>query len=178
MIFGLFGKNKRPSAIEATLTRIVAAGREPTLYLELGVPDTLEGRFEAVSAHMILVMRRLRELPAPAEDFAQELVDAYFKWLDHTLRDMGVSDLGVPKRMKTLVTNFYGRVRAYGDALDAGDMGALAEALSRNVTGETGGAAALAEYLAAAEERLSRQDFDALIAVGPAFTAGEEGKAS
>lgn len=176
MIFGLFRRNKAPSAVEATLTRIVAAGRDPSLYRDLGVPDTLEGRFEAVSAHMILLMRRLRDLPPPAEEFAQELVDGYFKWLDHTLRDMGVGDLAVPKRMKTLVSNFYGRVRAYGDALDAGDAAALAEALSRNVTGDNESARALAARLSAAEARLREQDFDALIADGPAF-APTEGEA-
>ncbi|TVR10094.1 MAG: ubiquinol-cytochrome C chaperone [Salinarimonadaceae bacterium] len=178
MIFGLFRKNKRPSAVEATLTRIVAAGREPVLYLEMSVPDTLEGRFEAVSAHMILLMRRLRELPPPAEDFAQELVDAYFKWLDYTLRDTGVGDVAVPKRMKTLVSNFYGRVRAYGDALDSQDMEAFAEALARNVTGEGDDAKALAAYLAAAELRLRDQDFDALVADGPAFAAPGRGETS
>lgn len=176
MIFGLFRRNKAPSAVEATLTRIVAAGRDPALYLDFGVPDTPEGRFEAISAHMILLMRRLRELPSPAEEFAQEVVDAYFKWLDHTLRDMGVGDIAVPKRMKTLVSNFYGRVRAYGDALDAGDAAALAEALSRNVTGDVEKARGLAARLVAAEARLRGQDFDALIADGPAF-APPEGEA-
>ncbi len=171
MIFRFFRKDNAPDAIAVTFGRIVDASRAPLLYTDFGVPDTVEGRFEALSFHMILTLRRLRELPPPADEFGQELVDATFKWLDNSLRDMGVGDLAVPKRMKTLVEAFYGRAHAYDAALDADDRGGLVEALRRNVTGEEEPAGKLADYLLESCARLSAQDFNALIAQGPAFAA-------
>src|SRR5690606_27298163 len=91
------------------------------------------GRFEMVALHMLLVQRRLRGEAGAAPDIAQVLTDDFFVDLDHSLRELGIGDLGVPKRMKRLARMFYGRTRAYGDALDAGDPAALAAALARNV---------------------------------------------
>jgi cytochrome b pre-mRNA-processing protein 3 len=169
MILRFFRRNKGPNPVDTLLTQVIAAARAPVLYTDLDVPDTLEGRYEAVVLHMTLVLRRLRELPPPADDFAQDFVDAFFKWLDMSLRDMGVSDLGVPKRMKKLVTAFYGRAKAYGTALDEDDRAGLIEALGRNVTETETPAEALADYVIAAQAQLAEQDFDDLLANGPAF---------
>ena len=171
MIMRFFRRNRGPAAVDVLLTRVIDASRAPVLYTDLDVPDTLEGRYEAVILHMTLVLRRLRDLPPPADDFAQDFVDAFFKWLDMSLRDMGVGDLAVPKRMKKLVTAFYGRAKAYGNALDTQDRTALIEALGRNVTETETPAQALADYVIAAEARLAGQDFDAILADGPAFGA-------
>ena len=78
-ILGLFRKNSRREAIETLYQRIAAASRDPFLYLDQGVPDTVEGRFEALTLHVTLVLRRLRQLPSPADEVAQELVDAFFR---------------------------------------------------------------------------------------------------
>ncbi len=169
MIFNWFRKDRVQDPVQTMLTRVVSAARAEPLYTELGVPDTLEGRYESVILHMTLVLRRLRHLPPPANDFAQEFVDAFFKWLDMSLRDMGVGDLAVPKRMKKLVTAFYGRARSYDAALDDGDRTALEESLDRNVTERGDPAHALAGYMIAAEAALAEQDFDALLREGPAF---------
>ena len=162
MIFKLLRKDPRRAVIEGLHDEIVAAARQPRLYAELGVPDTLEGRFEALCLHVLLVLRRLRALPAPAAEIGQELVDHVFRQLDRSLREMGVGDFGVPKRMKKLAQAFYGRARAYDGALEAKDREALAAALARNMTGGAEPAMALADYTLNLERALAGMTLDVL----------------
>lgn len=176
VIFGLFGRRaERRGPVDALFSRIAEASRRPAFYLGGGIPDTFEGRFESLALHVFLVLRRLRELPAPAADLAQELVDACFAYLELGFRNGGVSDIAVPKRMKKIGQMFYGRVQAYEAALTASDLGELAEALRRNASpGE--GAALLAAYARRAQAELARHDLDAILredALFPAL-AGEE----
>ena len=180
MLAGLFRRaERRRRTILALHRRIGEAARRPGLYTALGVPDTVEGRFEALSLHVILVLRRLGQLPPPAADVAQDLVDSVFMQLDASLRELGIGDMGVPKRIKKLGASFYARAGAYGAALDAGDRTALAEALARNPLDGAGPEAAvpLAAYVEAAASALSSQDLDGLLAEGPDFPepAGEAG---
>ncbi|GJD53441.1 hypothetical protein OPKNFCMD_6216 [Methylobacterium crusticola] len=170
MIRNLFRReDARRRAIEALHIRINAAARVPALYLDLGVPDTVEGRFEALCLHVWLVLRHLRRLPAPAADVAQDLVNSVFAQLDSSLRELGVGDMGVAKRMKKLAQAFYGRAAAHDAALDAGDRPALAAALARNVLGrdEPAAAGGLAAYVAAADAALAGVGLDAMMAEGP-----------
>ena len=149
---------------------IVAAARAPAFYRDLGVPDSFEGRFELVTLHAVLVLRALHPRPAPAGDLAQDLVDTMFKHLDHSLREAGTGDLAVPKRMRRIAEGFYGRARAYEDAL--ADPEALGLALGRNVLGEdVAGPAAprLAAYPLAAAARLDRADLAAFTDGAPPF---------
>lgn len=166
----------RRRTIEALHVRINAAARVPALYDALGVPDTVEGRFEALCLHVVLVLRRLRALPAPASDVAQDLVESVFRQLDAALRELGVGDFGVPKRMKKLGKAFYGRAERYGAALDADDAAGLAAALARNVMGteDAGAAASLAAYVRAGEAALAQADLAALLADGPRLPAPED----
>lgn len=162
-----FGKGRRANRAisDALYGEIVAAARQPVLYAHWQVPDTPLGRFEMVALHMLLVQRRLRGAPAAAADIAQVLTDEFFTDLDHSLRELGVGDMGVPKRMKRLARMFYGRTRAYGDALDAGDRAALAAALARNVRPgvETWPEAIrLADYAVEASDALAGQDLEAI----------------
>src|SRR5690349_12607645 len=106
MVLGIFRKDPRRVVVETLYQRIAAASREPMLYASLGIPDTVEGRFESVALHLILVLRRLRQLPPPANDVAQDLVDGFFRHLDRSLRELAVGDLAVPKRMKKLAEAF------------------------------------------------------------------------
>jgi len=173
MILRFFKRDGRRELIETVYTRIAQASRQPGLYVAGEVPDTVEGRFECLSLHMVLVFRRLRALPPPASDLGQDLADAFFRSLDQSLRQMGVGDLAVPKRMKTLAEAFYGRAHAYDAALDAGDAEALAAVLARNVTGGEEPARRLAAYAIEAEATLAGQDLDGMIASGPVFPAIE-----
>ncbi|MCJ2083464.1 ubiquinol-cytochrome C chaperone family protein [Methylobacterium sp. J-090] len=175
MIGRLFGrKSPRERMIRDLHVRINAAARVPGLYTDLGVPDTVEGRFECLSLHVILVLRRLNRLPDPAADVAQDLVNAVFLQLDSSLRESGIGDFGVPKRMKKLGAAFYGRAAGYDAALDAGDADALAQALARNVLGvEAADATDLARYVMASDRALGVLDLAALVEAGPRFAAIE-----
>jgi cytochrome b pre-mRNA-processing protein 3 len=129
--------------------KIVAAARRPLLYAGLGAPDTFDGRFQMMTLHAGLVMRALSHLPGSGRELAQELADSVFRHFDIALREIGVSDVGMPKRMKRLAEAFYGANKAYGEALDAGDTALLTSALGRNVYGgaDAGHAPALALYV-------------------------------
>lgn len=169
MVLGLFRRNPRRDVIETLYQGIAAASREPLLYLDLGIPDTVEGRFEAVTLHIVLVLRRLRQLPPPADEVAQDLVDCFFCHLDASLRELAVGDLAVPKRMQTLAGAFNGRSRAYDEALNAGEGFALAETLGRNVVGNGEPAHDLASYVRRSEADLAGLGLDGLLREGPRF---------
>ncbi|GJD85794.1 ubiquinol-cytochrome C chaperone family protein [Methylobacterium haplocladii] len=172
MIFGFFRRaESRRRLIAGLHVRIDQAARAPGLFRILSVPDTVEGRFEAVCLHVHLVLRRLRRLPPPAADVGQDLVNAVFAQFDAALRELGVGDVGVPKRMKKLGSAFYGRAGGYDAALDAGDRLALALALGRNVLGDVDGGRAgpLADYVVAADARLAGASLDDLLADRPLF---------
>lgn len=168
MILDLFRNPRRP-VIEALYGSIAAASRARSLYATLSVPDTVEGRFECLSLHVVLALRALRRLPPPAADVAQDLVNYFFGQLDASLREMGVGDVTVPKRMKRMAQAFYGRAAAYDEALDQSDEDALAAALGRNVIGSEAVAPALAAYALASERELAGQSLDALLARGVPF---------
>ena len=142
----------RPDAnteiVDRIYERIVAAARVPALYRDFGVPDTPLGRFEMIGLHLALLLRAARGQPAAVASLMQELTDEFFKDVDHSLRELGIGDVSVPKRMKKLAKMFYGRLDAYGRALDAGDRASLADALARNIAPEGGleDAGGLADY--------------------------------
>ena len=110
----------------------VAAARQPWFYRALGVPDTLDGRFDMVGLHAFLLIRRLNALPPPAPDVAQAVFDAMFTDMDTNLRELGVSDLAVGRRVRAMWEALHGRAAAYEAAL-AEDDAALQAALARNV---------------------------------------------
>ena len=173
VIFSLFRKDPRRTVIAALYARIANASREPGLYAALGIPDSLEGRFESLSLHMVLALRALRELPPPADDVAKDLTDAFFRDMDASLREMGVGDTVVPKRMKKVAAAFYGRAHSYDPALNAGVEAELAETLGRNALGNYAPAHALARYALAADKGLKAVTLDMLLESGPAFPAPE-----
>jgi cytochrome b pre-mRNA-processing protein 3 len=126
------------AVIEQILGEIVAAARRPALYEAMGAPDRIDGRFELLTLHAGLVLRRLAALGGVADAVAQDLVDALFTHFDDTLREIGHSDVGVSKRLKAMGRAFYGRNAAYSAALDEGSPDELARALARNVYGTPG----------------------------------------
>ena len=134
MVFGFLGRKKTNSRVVKDIYEaITMAARQPELYRTMGVPDTVMGRFEIVSAHVIVFLRRAREGTPALAALAQDVVDSFFEDMDHSLRELGIGDLGVPKRMKKLASMFYGRADSYGQALDNGNVEALAAALKRNL---------------------------------------------
>lgn len=167
MVFGLFRRSANRTLIERLYTIVVTASRAPALYTGLGMADTFDGRFESLTLHAALVLRALNALPAPGPDLAQDLVDTVFQHFDRTLREMGVGDTVVPKRMKSMAEAFLGRSAAYDEALRQGEA-LLSAALTRNIgpapaDGEAfAEVAALTAYVQAAAAgfaRLPVQDF-------------------
>lgn len=174
----IFGSERaaKEKTTDELYDKIVAAARQPALYAHWGVPDTPLGRYEMISLHLFLVLHRLRGETGTVRDVAQNLTDRFFSDLDHSIRELGVGDLSVPKRMKKLARMFYGRVTAYDEALERSDAGQLAEALARNVRpGEApwAEAADLSRYALAAQASLAGQKLDDIAAGRVAFPVAE-----
>ncbi|QFY59698.1 ubiquinol-cytochrome C chaperone [Rhizobium grahamii] len=171
MIFGLFGKkNNNQAIVDRQYATLTSAARMPGFYEHQNVPDTVMGRFEMLSAVMILFFRRTRASQTSGQELAQEIVDAFFEDIDYSIRELGIGDNTVPKRMKKLAGMFYGRLESYSKAMDAGDAEALATALGRNIHPKAVEAidmSGLAGWMFQAEAHLSAQSED-VIATGSA----------
>jgi cytochrome b pre-mRNA-processing protein 3 len=170
MILNLFRRNGSREIVERLHDLVVAEARRPALFRPpFAVPDTVEGRFELLTLHACLVLRRLSALPSPAPDLAQDLTNRIFRGFDAALREMGVGDLTVPKRMKRLAGDFGGRGNAYARAL-AGE-GSFEAAVARNVYGSENAAVgdALAAYMRAAAQSIDRLPFVAFEEGRPMF---------
>jgi len=149
-LFGLFRRKPLERPGFELYGAAVAAAREPALFAACGVPDTLDGRFDLIGLHVALLIRRLRTDPDPRGAVAAQAVfDAMFSDMDVTLREMGVGDLSVGKRVRGMWEAFHGRAKAYEAAVDTGDAGAMAAALQRNVWREAAAPGAAADLLAA-----------------------------
>lgn len=152
-----------PGTIESIYGMIVTQAREPLFYRDLAVPDTVNGRFDLVLLHLWMVLRRLRSA-ASGTALSQALFDHFCTDMDDNLREMGIGDQTVPKRMREFGEAFYGRTAAYDMALTEGRE-ALAGAICKNVLNgeriET--ARELAAYAEAAMARLAEFDDAALL---------------
>lgn len=159
----LFRRNPYRAKAHGAYALIVEVARNPQLFLHLGVPDTLDGRFEMIALHMFLVLNRLKAEHEATADFAQALFDAMFADLDRGLREMGASDMGVGRRVKEMAKGFYGRIHAYEQGL-AGDDRMLGDALRRNVYGtiepRPEAVAEMVRYVRAQAAALARQPLD------------------
>lgn len=168
MILSLFSrKAKANEAITiAIYETIVAAARQPYFYSDIGVPDSPLGRYEMLSLHIFLFIRRIKGRNDALKSIGQEVTDEFFRDVDHSLRELGIGDSGVPKRMKKLARMFYGRVESYDRALENNDQTELATALARNIRPDSadwiGGGVALANYVEQVVLLLETQPDDVL----------------
>lgn len=153
-------------------TAAVTAARDPWFFgPAIGAPDTLDGRFDLVGLHVGVLIRRLHRDPDPrGAEAAQAVFDAMFSDMDMNLREMGVGDMSVGKRVKRMWEAFHGRAQAYAAALDAGNRAALEAALARNVFRAAGpdaapapGAPALAAHAERVAQALAAQPTAALL---------------
>lgn len=165
----LLGLRRDPHRVAAAAlyAAAVAAAREPFLFAGLGIPDTVDGRFDSVTLFVALLIERLRLAPAPGPALAQAVFDAMFRDMDRTLREMGVGDPSMARRMKAMWNAFHGRALAYRAALAAGEAAGLAAALARNVwrgAPPVGAAEALAERVLAEARHLAAQPFEVFVA--------------
>jgi cytochrome b pre-mRNA-processing protein 3 len=150
-VLGLFGRGRYERAGFQLYTATVQAARDPYFYASLGVPDTLDGRFDLVGLYACMIIRRLRGIQPKGPVLAQAVFDAMFSDMDINLREMGVGDMNVAKKVRAMWEAFHGRAIAYEAPLAAYDTVALADAVARNVwRGESApGAAALARIAVA-----------------------------
>lgn len=149
---------RRPDKVEILYGAIVAAARQEKFYAEWGVPDTVDGRFDMISLHLFLVLDRLKEGGAATQDLRQRLTDIFFADMDRSLREMGVGDLSVGKKVRRMAEAFFGRVTAYAAALEQG--GDVEAVLRRNIFVDqpTQNVAALANWVRVARTNLNSQD--------------------
>lgn len=169
-------RERRASAL-AAYARIVERSREPAFYVDWGVPDTLDGRFEMLALHAFLVLNRLKRESGDAAAFAQELFDTMFADLDRALREMGAGDLGVGRRVQAMAQGLYGRIAAYERGL--ADEAAMVAALRRNLFGTTAPReaqiAAFSTYTQRQAAALAAQPTAALLTGAVAFAPVEAG---
>lgn len=167
MLSGLVRRRRRKQGAAALYAAVVAQSRQPVFYSWLRVPDTIDGRFDLVALHAILLVGRLRAGPDEARRVAQELVDSMFADLEHGLRELGVSDQGLPRRMRAMASGFLGRMVAYDAALAEPSDQPLINALRRNLWGtvEVGPepVETMAAYVRAQHAALARQEEAELI---------------
>jgi cytochrome b pre-mRNA-processing protein 3 len=177
MILPPFRRDPQTHIIRALYGMIVAQARLAAFYTSYGVPDTVQGRFDLIVLHLVLLLHRLegdgetgaREHSRAAvnDGLGQKLFDAFCQDLDDNLREMGVGDLAVPKQMRRFGEAFYGRQAAYRAALAAGETRELEKALARNIFGVVGvdkKAVRLARYARAAASQLNVEEDEALMA--------------
>ena len=173
-LFGLLrGESAERSGYELYGAAVQAA-RLPYYYATLGVPDTVDGRFDMVGLHAYLLIRRLSADPQ-GQKLSQAVFDAMFNDMDVNLREMGVSDLSVGKRVKTMWEAFHGRANAYAEAMKTGPE-TLADALARNLwPGERQEAAAarLARIVYAQDAHLARKSIAQIRALEDLFLTPE-----
>jgi cytochrome b pre-mRNA-processing protein 3 len=178
--FNHFSKPRAPlrGTIEAIYGMIVTQAREPSFYRTFGVSDTVNGRFDLLVLHLWMVLRRFRSVHGAAE-VSQSLFDRFCEDMDANLREMGVGDLAVPKRMQAFGEAFYGRAGAYDAAFAAGGE-QLAQALCKNVLNGEGmeNARRLANYSFATIASLDGVDETALLDAGWAFPVPAEASSS
>lgn len=184
MFARLFKKDSMKAPARALYVSLVREARKPSLYGPDGAPDTVDGRFDLITLHAVLVFRRLRSQGEAGRHMSQLVFDIMFDDMDAALREMGTGDLSVGKKIREMGEAFYGRAKAYEAALDAGDEGALAEVIERNLFAaedeaaedapvEAGPAARrLAAYAAASERALADQPAEDLLdGAAPRFPA-------
>ncbi len=161
-LFGLLRLGRHERTGFQLYAAAVAAARDPYFYADLGVPDTVDGRFDLVGLYACMLIRRLRRLPPPGDKVAQAVFDAMFSDMDTNLREMGVGDMTVARSVRAMWEAFHGRATAYEQAMDEADPAVLDAALARNVW--RGGPTAAARHLG----DIARAQMARLDAVAPA----------
>ncbi|KPF78522.1 ubiquinol-cytochrome C chaperone [Brevundimonas sp. AAP58] len=146
--------------------KTVEQARDPAFFTDLGVADEIDARFELYTLHILLLILRLRDEGEAGAEIGQELFDVYVSALDNALRELGVHDVTVGKKMRKLGEALYGRMTAYEGPVRAADKATLAEALARNVYSGAEGKSGerLADYALRARAGLAAQSLKQVLA--------------
>jgi cytochrome b pre-mRNA-processing protein 3 len=176
MILWPFRRNAEDRSIAALYGVIVTQARSAAFYADFGVPDTIQGRFDLIVLHLVLLLRRLAQESQSVQAFGQRLFDRFCRDLDGNLREMGIGDLAVPRHMRRFGEAFYGRQAAYLAALNAEGGPDFENALARNIfqaVGPDERAARLARYARAALQELDAQEYSSITRGEVAFPKPE-----
>lgn len=160
----LFKRQTQDRHVQALYALAVDQARQPDFYTRLGVADRIDARFELYTLHVLLLFVRLKQDGERGADLAQKLFDAYVSSLDNVLRELGVGDVSVGKKMRKLGEALYGRMSAYEKALRVGDREGLQASIARNVFESEDPAAGeiLTRYAVESHERLAVQSISAV----------------
>ncbi len=176
MILHLFRRTPREPNIADLYGMIVAQARRGVFYRHYGVPDTVNGRFEMIALHMVLLLNRLEGEGPDLRGLGQGVFDLFCADMDASMREMGVGDLAVPRKMRRIGAAFYDRQAQYRQALTAPEDGPLIDALARSVFDgalHSEGAVRLARYLRSAARALATQEAAAFARAGVRFPVPE-----
>jgi cytochrome b pre-mRNA-processing protein 3 len=128
-----WGRRRQSGNAEKLYAETIRLARRPEFFEKYGVADDVDGRFDALSLIVILVLRRLKSLDEGGKALSQRLFDSMFADMDLSLREMGAGDIGVSKRVRLMAEAFMGRLDAYVTAIDNNDKDAFSAALVRNL---------------------------------------------
>jgi cytochrome b pre-mRNA-processing protein 3 len=169
--FDLARRRHTQRAVDALYAKAVAQARDTSFYIVAGVPDTLDGRFDLLALHMFLLLHRLGSEGEATRRLAQSLFDLMFADMDQSLREMGVSDMAVGKRVKEMARALYGRIDAYEPVLEdeAGLARALARNLYRGAEVTPAALAAMARYVRTQAKTLAGQGLEHITFSQPEF---------
>jgi len=174
-VFKLFKSNPTEDIAHILYSAIVRQARSPHFYSELGVPDTVDGRFDMIVLHAHILFNRLKDGKGDDQAISQAVFDLMFADMDQNLREMGVGDVGVSHRIKSMAEAFYGRATAYADGLRHPDdsllMGALKRNLYRKCEPAEAQIAAMADYVRQQVAHFETQDLATLNKGEVAFRA-------
>jgi cytochrome b pre-mRNA-processing protein 3 len=181
-VFGSAIKRSRRQLVEDLYYRIVTQARQPVFYREYLVPDTVNGRFDMIILLTALIVRRLRadSQSESARALADGLFEVLFADMDRSLRELGVGDVRVGKKVKAMAQAYYGRSQAYDDALDGKEP--LEAALARNLYADPSAldgvpeVSALAAYVRQTVTSLETHPLEALMAGDPGILAPSEAR--
>lgn len=158
------------TGVDAAYHAVVNQARRGEFYQYAGVPDTLDGRFDLLVLHLALVAHRLKGGDGVARTWVRSLFERFIADMDRNLREMGVGDLSVGRKVKAMAHALNGRLRSYDLALTQGDGDTTLEiALDNNLYGTiltcpADAMAAMVAYIRSAVAALAEQPGERVLA--------------
>ena len=145
-LFARSAQRERDRSVALVHEQLVAAARAPQLYETMNVPDTMDGRFSMMILHLWLLGQRLKDAGPEARSFSQSVFDSALTQIERSMRESGVGDLTIPKRLDKMSRLHYGHINAFDAALRAENpRAALCTTLAANLA-EGVDAKRLADY--------------------------------
>jgi cytochrome b pre-mRNA-processing protein 3 len=172
-VFGLFKSRKHTKIAHTLYSSILTQARLPIFYTDFGVKDTIDGRFDMIVLHAHILFNRLKDGTAENQEIAQAVFDLMFADMDQNLRELGVGDVGVSKRIKAMAEAFYGRATAYANGMSEQDNNLLIAALKRNLYRRSQASdqqiISVSYYMRDQVAHLKSQEFSTLVKVNDLF---------